>query len=102
MGQTEQTDLTPEKPLSAWRCNHCQELMYNTDNRGRPAPGAPTPNFYNKDYQKVCFLCFCIGHNERFSNSYWLTLHYEWKREQEKKKTNNDKLSGNTDYLTGA
>jgi hypothetical protein len=40
-----------------WRCSACQYLMYNLDEYGYPAAGAPTPHMFNKNYPKVCSTC---------------------------------------------
>ena len=43
--------------LEPWRCEHCQELIYNLKD-GYPAKGAPFPMWYSIKFQKVCLTCF--------------------------------------------
>jgi len=59
-----------------WNCQHCGALIYNLD-RGYPAPGAPSPKFFNHDWQKVCTLCFQLGMAVRES-TYFKAAHDLW------------------------
>ena len=43
-----------------WRCDHCQQLMYNVRD-GKPTAGAPDPKFLDDIHKNVCTLCFELG-----------------------------------------
>lgn len=52
----------PDRPLTGeiepWRCTGCDTLMYNLDEEGKPAPGAPTPRWWSMEHPKLCSLCY--------------------------------------------
>lgn len=66
---------------TAWRCQFCDKLIYNLDEKGYPAPGAPPPRFVSRRYQKVCVLCFDIYHIFD-ENGYFVRLNAEWEERQ--------------------
>ena len=92
------TDLTDKinRTREAWRCKNCNQLMYLTDELGRPslAGGAPAPKWGGPDFQEVCTLCFEMK-SVLDSRPYWLNLHKEW---MEKRKGRN-KLKPGEDYF---
>ena len=49
------SDISKAEP---WRCGGCRRLMYNLDASGRPAPGAPLPNYLDEEHPEVCTLCY--------------------------------------------
>ena len=55
-----------------WRCDHCQQLMYNVRN-GNPTAGAPDPKFLDDIHKNVCTLCFELGSVIR-NSFYWKAL----------------------------
>jgi hypothetical protein len=52
-----------------WRCDGCHRLMYNLDPSGKPARGAPLPNYLDEEHPKVCSLCYQT--HTIFSSPYW-------------------------------
>ena len=68
----------------AWNCDCCKKLIYNLED-GKPAPGAPPPRRLSKRYEKVCVLCYDLGHVFD-NNQYFLALQTEWEDRQVVKK----------------
>lgn len=50
----------PIAPWEAWRCVVCDFLVYNLDENGYPASGAPSPKFVSTDYPIVCKACWAL------------------------------------------
>lgn len=70
------TDPTLSQEI--WRCRYCQTLMYNLDDAGNPAPGAPIPRYGGLEYPELCTVCF--GMLSTINNKlYWTSLHNAWK-----------------------
>lgn len=93
------TALTVDANLSRepWRCQHCRQLMYLTDESGYPRQGAPLPKYGGFEYPEVCNLCF--GMVSAINNrTYWIALHDAWKARQK----GNDKLKFGNDYFSGS
>lgn len=47
--------------IESWKCQLCNELMYNVewrDGKKYPAPGAPAANFISPELYRVCDVCF--------------------------------------------
>jgi hypothetical protein len=90
---TEQSKSSPDPAdvvREPWRCQGCRSLMYNIDRKGYPAPGAPTPKFFDPDYSDVCWMCFIMLCNIRESQ-YLRVAHQRWQAAQERaKKTGDD------------
>lgn len=84
----------------AWRCDACGSLIYNVDEQGYPAAGAPMPHYWNVSKPAVCAVCYALGNNLA-TNEYWVALHREWRQEEANAKQNKDKLTGKRDYFTG-
>lgn len=84
-----------------WRCDACQGLIYNLDRDGRPTVGAPGSQWGNIKYQRVCSACKAML-TPIENSDYWRSIQREWELLQEKRRKDNDGLSGKTDYFTGA
>jgi hypothetical protein len=91
-----------DKLRQPWRCDFCEKLIYSTDLDGKPIGGAPMPRYYDETYKNLCSVCHALVTNGRFDSNYWRELHRTWAEEEAKRRKNNDKLRGNTDYFTGA
>lgn len=72
---------------NAWRCEYCDKLIYNLDEWGHPAAGAPPPRFLSRAYTKVCTLCFDIAHLLD-ENLYFQKIQAAWEESCTKKKSN--------------
>lgn len=66
----------PIKESEPWRCTHCEKLMFNVDEKGYPAPGAPTPLFVSVCYPKVCSLCWTLD-LQLSVKGYWQKIEVE-------------------------
>ena len=64
-------DDTPVSRAEPWRCGGCNRLMYNLDSEGKPAPGAPLPNYLDEEHPEVCTLCYQL--HSVFTSEYWKT-----------------------------
>lgn len=103
---TELPIIPPERQLQggvgeAWRCDVCEQLIYNVDAKGYPAPGAPMPKFWSVSKPAVCTVCYQMV-TPLATHEYWVALHREWRDEEKRAKENKDRLTGRRDYLTGA
>ena len=62
-------DLAGVTKVEPWRCRGCKRLMYNLDAEGRPAEGAPLPNYLDAEHPEVCSLCYQT--HSIFTSPYW-------------------------------
>ena len=85
---------------SAWRCTHCQELIYNRDAAGRPTEGASAPHFVSIKYKEVCCTCFQLSVIR--DTDYWRDVERDIRLNREKREEQVKKLRGDKDYFTGA
>src|SRR6185312_8038571 len=76
-------DPPPPPEREPWRCRHCQTFMYNRDEKGNPAPGAPTPKWGGPSYPELCSVCFEMKMVVD-SGIYWKNLHEAWKKGSQK------------------
>ncbi len=84
-------------PQDPWRCEHCSELMYNTEilnGRVYAKAGVPEPKYLNRFYQAVCTLCFDLYHIAA-DNRYFLDIQTKWEEGREQRKKN----SGGTELI---
>lgn len=95
----------PNRPLPGeiepWRCDSCEQLMFNVDGAGLPIPGAPMPHFWDTTHRMVCTVCYDMA-IAAFVLPHFRAAHDEWKQEEAKNKERKDRLSGKRDYFTGA
>ncbi len=82
--------------LEPWRCFSCNDLMYNTDSKGYPTPGAPLGvGVEIEDTQRrLCMVCaqLCVI---VLNNKYFVGLIKDFQKEQDHKK----KLKSGSNYL---
>lgn len=64
---------------TAWRCQNCRMLVYNLDEFGYPAPGAPEWKFASKFWNRLCTLCFQLYHIAADSE-YLKKAQLEWEK----------------------
>jgi hypothetical protein len=59
-----------------WTCDSCGLFVYNLDENGKPAPGAPSPYFggeySGRRYEQVCTACFQM--KDALSSDYWRSI----------------------------
>lgn len=82
--------------LEPWRCGECNELMYNKDQEGYPAPGAPLGLEVKIDDEsiRVCLMCAEI-YISLLRNKFMVEQHKKWidgRRKIEKLKSGNNYL----------
>lgn len=99
-GEEEVEEQLEEEPsltfIEPWRCEECNQLMYNVNYYGYPAPGAPV-GYQIKPYGKpmrVCSLCVQMYINIHESD-YLKKEHNSWMKEQ----ANKNKLKSGHNYL---
>lgn len=99
VGRTPGVTGVPE----AWRCDVCEQLIYNVDARGYLAPGAPMPKYWSVSKPAVCTACYQMATvlHEADHNEYWKKLHAEWRLEEARAKDAKERQTGERDYFTG-
>jgi hypothetical protein len=65
--------ITLDVDRQPWRCDSCGLFVFNKDENGHPAPGAP-PSFFGgehggKKYENVCAVCYEM--KDAASSDYW-------------------------------
>lgn len=82
--------------LEPWRCESCNELIYNKDGDGYPTPGAPIGIAVKLDKQmkRICLVCAEM-YIVILKSPYMLKQHKEWVEENKHK----DKLRFGRNYL---
>jgi hypothetical protein len=68
--------------IEPWFCGNCDEFMYNKDQDGYPAPGAPVGLAvkYDNRSMRICLLCAEM-YISILNNPYMLEQHKEWLKE---------------------
>lgn len=59
--------------IEPWRCEFCQRLIYNLDEDGYPAPGAPEAYFFSLEYARICSVCHAMA-SVLMISPYWKKL----------------------------
>jgi hypothetical protein len=47
-------------PWEPWRCSVCGLYVYNLDDEGYPASGAPSPRYISQTFPIVCSVCWTL------------------------------------------
>ena len=47
--------------IEPWRCTNCNKLIYNLDEEGHPAPGAPASRWWSLEHNRVCNFCYEVA-----------------------------------------
>lgn len=92
------TQLTGE--IEPWRCDSCEQLMFNVDEAGLPISGAPMPHFWDVQHPQVCSVCYDMA-MAAFEYPFFRAAHDAWRQEEANYKERKERLTGKRDYFTG-
>jgi len=86
------------RPWEPWRCTACGVFVYNLDDSGNPAPGAPVPRYISRDFPIACSVCWSL-YTALDNSDYFKKIMRDHKVTEEERAKRNKKLGPGGNYF---